>query len=202
MTITFYKTIVMKKTLFLAIAAVSMAFASCGNKTNAAADAVDSTEVSSAASQVDSVVNALDAQLQGKDAQGLQATVESVQKTYQELVESGKVEEAKAYASKVKEFLDKHAAEITAVTSGNTTVTDIVNAVKNLPTTAVTTTEEAGAAVKSDVENAAKTVANAAKDSVKSKVNKAVDEASKEASKKASDAVNNAANKALKGLGL
>lgn len=192
----------MKKTFILAIAAVSMAFASCGNKSNAEVEAVDSTEVSTAVSQVDSVVNALDAQLQGKDAKGLQTTIENVQKTYQELVESGKVEEAKAYASKMKEFLDKHAAEITAITSGNATVTDIVNAVKNLPTSAVTTTEEAGNAVKSDVENAAKTVANAAKDSVKSKVNKAVEDASKEASKKATDAVNNATKKALKGLGL
>ena len=160
----------MKKFFILAFAATMIAFASCGNKTTTQADSVDSTEVGAeveaVAAEADSIAKALDTQLQGKDAKGLETTIQNVQKTYAELVANGKIEEAKAYASKVKEFLEEKSEAISTLTSGNATITSIINTVKSLPTTAETTAEEAAAAVKSDVNNAVESTKAAAAERV------------------------------------
>lgn len=200
-----------------AVAAIALLSVSCGNKTATSANATDSTAVDTTvvAEGVDAVAGELETALTGKDAQSVQSTLEKIKAEYERLVSEGKLDEAKAYASKLQEFINTHAEEITALTSGNTTVTSLVNTVKNLPTSAEATAEEAVAAVKSDVKNAANTAVENAKQGVADKVNDAktaaetkateavnktaekANKAVENANKKASDAINNAAGKLL-----
>ncbi|HEY9550962.1 MAG TPA: hypothetical protein VIQ97_01635 [Prevotella sp.] len=217
----------MKKVFLLAVTAAALSFASCGNKTAPAANgadsaATDSTEVldQTAQEEANSLVSTLASQLDSKDAEGLQGTIQSLTAKYSELVQSGKLEQAKAYAGKVQAFLNEHAEQIKSITNGNATVAALIEGVKKLPTNAEATVEEAAAAVKSDAQNLVNTAKENAKTAVENKVNEKVDgakaaankavedankkanEAVEKANKKANEAVNNAANKAIKGLGL
>ena len=229
----------MKKVFLMAIAALAMVMASChGNKTNTAAGGADSDSIAAvdtnapeAQLAADSLTTQLTQVLQKKDAKAVTTTLATLQTKYAELAKAGKVDEAKAYALKIQEFINKHADEINTVATGNTTIKSLVDGIKNLPTSAATTAEEAAAAVKSDAQTlagAAKTAAettakgtvDAAKSTAEAKANEAVtkaqnkandavnkanqkaNDAINKANKKANDAVNNATNKALKGLGL
>lgn len=173
-----------------------MVMASCGNKANKGAEGADS--LANATELVDEQVQAISDELQnalnGKDSGTLSAALEKVSATYKALVEEGKLEEAKAYASKVQEFINTHADEITSITSGNETVTNIINTVKNLPTDAQTTAEEAVEAVKSDVKSTAENAVESVKDAADAKVN----EVKEQATEKVNDAVNNVKEKANK----
>ena len=128
--------------------------ASCGNKStesNATTDstATENTEAAAPtaeAEQTEDVAKTLESQVANKNAKGLETTINTVQAKYAALVKEGKVEEAKAYAAKAQEYLNQHASEIATIASGNTTVNDLINTVKNLPTSAKTTAEEAAAA--------------------------------------------------------
>lgn len=186
----------MKKVIIPALVAVAMTIVSCGNKANQNANGVDSAAVTT--EQVDEQAQAATEKLQdaltGKDSETLTAAFEKVSEEYKALVEEGKLEEAKAYASKVQEFINTHAEELSAVTEGNTTITNLVNTVKNLPTDAQTTAEEAAAAVKSDVKEAAETAVENAKDAATEKVN----EVKEQAAEKANEAVTNVKDKANK----
>ena len=210
----------MKKILIMTLVAFAMTFTSCGNKTKTNADATDSvadTTATTTVSAADSVTSALTSELSAKDATTLQATIAAVQTKYAKLVKAGKLEEAKTYASKVQEFINKHATDIKTVAAGNTTIASLVEGIKNLPTSAQTTAEEAAAAVKTDAKTIATDAANTAvndakaatvdkgteavkaeKTAAEEKVNKKVTESQAKANK----AVNNATNKALKGIGL
>ena len=229
----------MKKVVLMAIAAFALVMASCnGNKTKTVAGGADSDSVAAvdtmapeAQAAADSLTSVLTNGLQAKDAKAVTTTLATLQTKYAELAKAGKVEEAKAYALKIQEFVNKHADEINNVATGNTTIASLVEGIKNLPTSAETTAEEAVSAVKSDVqtiagaakssaEAAAKGAAETAKTAAENKANEAVsnaqnkaneavnkanqkaNDAINKANKKANDAVNNATNKALKGLGL
>lgn len=228
------------KKLFIFAAAAALTLASCGNKTqdNAAnADSIAATENaegSEATAQlsdeqqatVDNLTANLQKAVESKDAKSTISTLADLQTIYKNLVEQGKLEEAKAYASAIKKFISDNAEKLKSLSSGNTTVASLIDGIANLPTSAATTAEEAKAAVKSDVvnlassavakgetakaaaEDAAKAAVDNAKATAEKKVNEAVDNEKQkaadkinEASKKANDAVNNAAAKALKGLG-
>jgi len=228
----------MKKVVLMAIAAFALVMASCnGNKTKTVAGGADSDSVAAvdtmapeAQAAADSLTSVLTNGLQAKDAKAVTTTLATLQTKYAELAKAGKVEEAKAYALKIQEFINKHADEINNVATGNTTIASLVEGIKNLPTSAETTAEEAVSAVKSDVQTiagaakssaeatakgaaeAAKTAENKANEAVsnaQNKANEAVNKANQKANdainkanKKANEAVNNATNKALKGLGL
>jgi Skp family chaperone for outer membrane proteins len=116
----------MKKLIMMALAVVAITFASCGNNTKSKANATDTASVDTAVaannSQSDSTIKTLTAQLQGKDAKGIQATMTAVQAKYAELVKSGKLD--KAYASKAKRshFRDK-AIQIASQTLHSLTLT-------------------------------------------------------------------------------
>ena len=132
-----------------------------------------------------------------------------MQATYKALVNAGQLDEAKAYGQSIKNFLAENAESIKAVTEGNTTIADLVNGIKNLPTSAETTAEQAKQAVTDDavslaapyIQKAAQTAATveAAKAALQSapeaakKIVENVPEAAKEAAKTAATkAVNNA----------
>ncbi len=201
----------MKKVFMMAAAVATMlVVTSCGNKqtTNANADADStSTELTDSATSVtanDAESTAdLDALIASKDAKGLQNTITAIQEHYAQLVKEGKLEEAKAYAEKMKAYLNTHADEIKNIASGNTTIVDLVNYVSKLPTDAKTTAEEAKkylenvpASVAGAATSAAKNAANKAVDDAKSTANQAVTEAKKNAEEKATKAVTDAKNKA------
>lgn len=233
----------MKKVILFA-AAVALTLASCGNKAQGNAPEADSTTTEVAAdttaaeaalskeskASVESLTAELQKAIDAKDSEAAAATLTKLQTIYKNLVAEGKLEEAKAYGSAIKTFVNNNAETIKAAAAGNTTVATLVDGINNLPTSADATLEQAKSAVeaiqnapanvKNAAENAAKTAVSnaktAAEDKVNSEVNKGKEAVSnaKEAAKtkatnevnkakqKANDAVNNAANKALKGLGL
>lgn len=203
----------MKKILVCAMAIMALSFTNCGNKQSGNADtAVDSlaNETEAVAtdaieSEAEALANDMKTKLDEKDSKGFSDIVATAKQKIDELVKEGKVEEAKAYASKVKQFVDENAETIKQVTNGNETINSIVSTISALPTDAQNAVDEAATAVKSDAENAVKsakdaaeTKASEAKEEAKKKANEAVDNAKQ----KANDAVDKAANKALNKLGL
>lgn len=61
------------------------------------------------------------------------------------------MEEAKAYGSAIKKFVNDNAESLKTIASGNSTVESLVNGIINLPTSAAATAEDAKAAITSDV---------------------------------------------------
>lgn len=200
----------MKKIFILAVAALSLA--ACGNKSaNDAAAEQAGAETQSVEATADSLAAVMQQQLTDKNATSFQSTIEAVKTQYEALVKEGKVEEAAAYASKVKTFITEHAEEIKTISGGNATINSIVTGLQSLPTSAEETVGEGVDAVKADAnqvkEAAEQTVDNAkeaakqtvtdAKNAAETKAKEAVDNAKQDVKKKANDAVNNALNKAL-----
>ena len=150
----------MKKVVLFAC--VAFALASCGNKAasneevkeDTVAVAVDSEE---AAGEITADLNdALKAET--KDPAKIEAALTKVKTEYAKLVEEGKVEEAKKYALKIQEFISTNSESLKSA-ANNATVVSLIDGIKNLPTSAEATAEDAVAAVKAD----AKTVGDAAK---------------------------------------
>lgn len=201
----------MKKIFITMMAFGALTLTSCNNSTKKATDNVDTTQVSNVeAASADELISTLQEQLQSKDANALQATLATIQTKYAELLQSGKLEEAKAYLAKVQSFIKEHAEQITAVTGGNATITNLLNNIQNIPTS----TEEVVDKVKESLQGNVDETKKAAKDKVNedaAKVNeKAADAAAKvndaankvnDAAAKVNEKANNAA-KAIKGLGL
>ena len=175
----------MKKLFISALAVGALCLSSCGNKTNKAENPTDSLtevtlgEANDSVSELTSLTNKLQEQLKNKDLPGLQSTLSSLQDKYQELLKSGKVEEAKEYAKKVKEFVDANGDKIKECAKDNKTISTLVDQVKGLSLGA-----------ESDVKAGAEEIQS----NVKEDVDKAKDKAS-DAAKKAEESVQNAAKK-------
>ena len=188
----------MKKVFLMAMAAIAFIFAGCGDKKTSPNDnQADTTIVmdESADATADSLTSELDVQLAQNNTDAVQATLTSLQNKYAELVASGKLETAKAYAAKIQQFLNENAEKIKAAAANNATIAALVTGIQNLPTTAEATAEQAEEAVK-----------NNAKDMMKKaehETNQAIDKAKREASKatdKANAQMNEAKDKADKAL--
>ncbi|MFZ1236046.1 MAG: hypothetical protein WAR39_03435 [Prevotella sp.] len=199
----------MKKLFLMGIAIIALTFSSCGNKTNSSAKSdsmTDSTGMSSMnQTGADSLTTALHNQLQQKDSEAVKTTMITVQKKYEELVNSGKLEEAKAYASKVQAFIAQHADNIKEVAAGNVTIATLVEGIKNLPTSAETTAKQAEAAVKSDAKAMTDSVQSKTKQAAVKTVEKAKDNANKAINKtteQANQKINDASNHLKKSLGI
>ena len=155
----------MKKLFISALAVGALCLSSCGNKTNKAENATDSLtevtlgEANDSVSELSSLANTLQEQLKNKDVQGLQNTLSSLQDKYQELLKSGKVEEAKEYAKKVKEFVDANGDKIKESAKDNKTISTLVDQVKGVKAGA----EEIQSNVKEGVDNAKDKASDAAK---------------------------------------
>ncbi len=205
------------KKVFL-FACVAFALASCGNKAasneevkeDTVAVAVDSEE---AAGEITADLNdALKAET--KDPAKIEAALTKVKTEYAKLVEEGKVEEAKKYALKIQEFISNNSESLKSA-ANNATVVSLIDGIKNLPTSAEATAEDAVAAVKADAktvgdaakntaEAAATNAANNAKSAAETKVNETKAKAEtkvNDAANKAADKVNDAANKANSAIG-
>lgn len=150
------------KKLFIFAAAIALTFSSCGNKTqNAAANADSAAVVTDEEGSVElsedakTTINNLTAELQkaidAKDAKTTISVLANLQTIYKNLAEEGKLEEAKAYGSAIKKFVNDNAESLKTIASGNSTVESLVNGIINLPTSAAATAEDAKAAITSDV---------------------------------------------------
>lgn len=220
----------MKKILALAIAAVALTLSSCGNKTKTEAPAdstaVEATDSAAALSSetkatVDNITAQLLGDLKSGDKTKVISSLANLETIYKNLVDAGKLDEAKSYGSAIKQFISEHSTEIKNVASGNTTIASLVDGIANLPTTAATTAEEAKSAVATDVANlaspaiakgatavataeeAANLVKNApstVKSAAETVANEAVEAAKTKAEDKANEAVNKASEKATKSV--
>lgn len=184
----------MKKIFIMVCAAIALV--SCGGKTApSAADVVSDTteDVTAVAAKtaneaadkaVEAITTALDEQLKAGDAKTLAKTLASAKATVEKLQSEGKTEEAAAYASKIKEYVDKNKEALTTAAKGDMTVADLVNGIANLPASVQQGAAAAKAAVKAHAEAAKKAAeAHAAakveegKQKVRDAANKKVNEA-------------------------
>lgn len=188
----------MKKVFLMVMAVIAFIFAGCGDKkTTPSYNQAGTTIVmdESADATADSLTSELDTQLSQNNTDAIQASLTSLQNKYAELVASGKLDTAKAYAAKIQQFLNDNAERIKAAAVNNATIAALVAGIQNLPTTAEATAEQAEEAVK-----------NNAKDMMKKaehETNQAIDKAKREASKatdKANAQMNEAKDKAGKAL--
>lgn len=199
----------MKKVFLFVFAFVAMTFASCGNKQGNGAAPAEEVEKDSVAivsnSSPETVAADLQQKLQSNDAEGFKQTVKVAKEKIDEMVKAGDVEGAKAYASKVKAFVDENAEAIKQLAGGSETVSTIVNTINSIPVNAEKTVNEAGEAVKADAQKTMDDAEVAAKAKVEETKDKAKQKATEEVNKakdKANQEVDKAANKALKKLGL
>lgn len=153
----------MKKIFIASALFAALTLASCGNSNKTAAPAADSTATDSI-EQVDTTALAPEAKtalstltatateaIKNKDPKVLTTTLANLQATYAALVNAGKLDDAKTYGSAIKNFIVQNADAIKSVASGNATIASLIDGIKNLPTTAETTADQAKAAVASDV---------------------------------------------------
>lgn len=203
----------MKKHLIFAAAIVAaLTFAACGGKSNTPAPAADSTEAvadTTAAAALEaldpemqqavaSVTGAVGQALEKKDAKAVTTALADIAATYKALVNAGKLDEAKNYASAVKSFVTSNAGALKSLAADGeadaaTTISNLVTSVTNLPTAASATAEEAKAAVTQDVVNLASPYIQ------KGAAAKATAEAAAEAIKNAPQSVKDAAASVVSG---
>lgn len=159
----------------MAVAAVT--FTSCGNQAGNGGDA-DSTanemEVNVLPDWTDaeSAVKSLDASLEIGTPEDVEDCVEKMEVQVAKLVEEGKLDEAKAYAEKIQNFVKENKEKLTA--TGSALISSFVNTTEkiNLDNLEASTKDwassvkaiagEAGAAAVTDAESAAKAVETAA----------------------------------------
>ena len=151
----------MKKSHFLTIAFAALAMVGCGNKTDNAnntedsATVEDSTIVSGVPQELQPTVEAListfNQNVEKNDANALATTLANMQVVYKNLVDEGKLEEAKAYGQAIQKYVSEHVNELQAMAEGNNNIPSLVEGVKNLPVSAEATKEEAKQAVISTV---------------------------------------------------
>lgn len=159
--------------VFLFATVIALTLASCGNKSQSNAPKADSTAVETvdstaatteeaatplteeAKATVENLTGELQKAITAKDSKATIATLANFQTIYKNLVVQGKLDEAKSYGSAIKTFVSNHADDIKNVAEGNTTVAQLVEGIKNLPTSASTTAEQAKEAIKQDVINLA-----------------------------------------------
>lgn len=212
----------MKKVFLMAMTAIAFIFAGCEDKkTSPNYNQADTTIVidESADATADSLTSELDTQLSQNNTDAIQATLTSLQNKYAELVASGKLDTAKAYATKIQQFLSDNAEKIKAAAANNPSIAALVAGIQNLPTTTEATAEQAEEAVKNNAKDMMKKAehetnqaidkakreaskatdkANAQMNEAKDKAGKALDKSAEEANKK----VNQARGQIRKGLGL
>lgn len=205
----------------MAFAVAALSLASCGNKSNASANAdstaTDTTAVDSAAN--DSTVSAIQsgdakaapatvaaltkeiqARIASKDTQGLTTLLANAKAKIAELAKSDP-SAAKAYVSQLQQYINQHASEIKAIAGGNATVNQAVDEVKSLNPEKVVSAiaSAAGTDAKNIANSAAETAKSTAENAVNSKVNEATNAANaakKAAEDKATKEVTKAQNKA------
>lgn len=205
----------MKKVLLMAMASIAFIFAGCGDKKTTPSDKQEDTTIvmdASAEATADSLTSELDTQLSQNNTDAIQATLTSLQNKYAELVASGRLDTAKAYAAKIQQFLNDNAEKIKTATANNPSIAALVTGIQNLPTTAEAAVKNNAEEMMKEAENEtnkaidkAKQEATKATDKANAQMNEAKDKAGKALDKSAEEAnkkVNQARGQIRKGLGL
>jgi len=182
----------------MVIAVVALTFASCGNQNKNGAPVEDTTAIDTVAvlmdeanQEADAMISGLAENLEAKDASAFQTALEAVKAKIAEYVAKNP-EVAKAYMTKVQNFLKENADKVKAVVGNNAAVTAAVAALTESPVDNFISNLTEGA---SDAANAAKDAVEGAADNVKDAANNAV-EGAKDAVNNAKDAASNAVNNA------
>lgn len=213
----------MKKVFLMAVAAVAIMFASCGNKTNnnGGADSAAVDTVADASSLAKESIGKIEALFGGKDANALKDAIDGVKAKASELLAKNP-EVAKEYLTKVQTFLKENAEKIKSVVGDNAVVGAAVSALTDTPaddvisslSSALGTAKAAGAEAVEGAEAAAEKAVDAAKNApeaakeaankvvedAKAKTNEAVNDAKAKANEKMDKAVNDAKAKAAAGV--
>ena len=210
----------MKKLFSLVFLAAVISLASCGGRSAAEKTEEDSLKIDTVAvldePTMPAVVSTLTEVVKSGDASKVQELVGQAVLEIQKLVADGKAAAADVYASKVQEFIETNKEKLQSLDVNTTTITDLVNMVKALPTKAAETADAAAAAVKADAETTKQAIKDAANkkaeevkaaadqqvEDAKVKANEKVEEATNKAAEKAAEAIDNAAAAAKKKLGL
>lgn len=191
------------KKIFIAVMAISaLTLSSCNNNTKKSNNDTDTTRVvDTATSLTENLLFQLQTQLDSKDVNAVQATLAMIQTKYAELLQSGKLEEAKAYLSTVQTFIKDHSGQINSIAGGNTVVTSLATKISNISSS----TEETINSTKDNLKETANKVSEKTKESVEEKVEetkKTAKEQINNATDKMSKKTNEATKKAIKDLGL
>lgn len=145
----------MKKIIFMAIAVGAITLASCGNKTATPVETADSDSIAALTEESQATFKHLTAELRkalkSNNSEETIASLATLQTVYKNLVDNNKLDEALSYGAAIKNFINENAEAIKNVASDNNTIANLVESIKNLPTTATTTTEKARNAVAADV---------------------------------------------------
>ena len=143
----------MKKIAMFAIGIVSMCMVSCGGSTKS--ETVDADSVSVETTDTTNIVSDLDkvtAALESGNSKDAEAEVKKLQEKIQQLAESGDTETAKAYALQLQQWFDKNKEKVEEAAKNGATIGQLVDAVKNLPSTIVDNANDAADAAKADAE--------------------------------------------------
>ena len=122
----------MKKVLFAVMAMMTIGFASCGNKTQASAEASDSAAVINVEDESAAMINALTEQLEAKDANKFQEALAAIQEKIKALIASNP-EAAKNLVDQVQAFLKENAEKIKEFAGDNAAVTAAVASLTEAP---------------------------------------------------------------------
>ena len=194
----------MKKIAMFAIGIVSMCMVSCGGSTKS--ETVDADSVSVETTDTTNIVSDLDkvtAALESGNSKDAEAEVKKLQEKIQQLAESGDTETAKAYALQLQQWFDKNKEKVEEAAKNGATIGQLVDAVKNLPSTIVDNANDAADAAKADAETikeATKKQVEEAKQAAVGEAENKVNEATEKVTEKANEAVSNATKKAAQKL--
>lgn len=194
----------MKKIAMFAIGIVSMCMVSCGGSTKS--ETVDADSVSVETTDTTNIVSDLDkvtAALESGNSKDAEAEVKKLQEKIQQLAESGDTETAKAYALQLQQWFDKNKEKVEEAAKNGATIGQLVDAVKNLPSTIVDNANDAADAAKADAETikeATKKQVEEAKQAAVEEAENKVNEATEKVTEKANEAVSNATKKAAQKL--
>ena len=194
----------MKKIAMFGIGIVSMCMVSCGGSTKS--ETVDADSVSVETTDTTNIVSDLDkvtAALESGNSKDAEAEVKKLQEKIQQLAESGDTETAKAYALQLQQWFDKNKEKVEEAAKNGATIGQLVDAVKNLPSTIVDNANDAADAAKADAETikeATKQQAEEAKQAAVEEAESKVNEATEKVTEKANEAVSNATKKAAQKL--
>lgn len=194
----------MKKIAMFAIGIVSMCMVSCGGSTKS--ETVDADSVSVETTDTTNIVSDLDkvtAALESGNSKDAEAEVKKLQEKIQQLAESGDTETAKAYALQLQQWFDKNKEKVEEAAKNGATIGQLVDAVKNLPSTIVDNANDAADAAKADAETikeATKQQVEEAKQAAVEEAENKVNEATEKVTEKANEAVSNATKKAAQKL--
>ena len=206
----------MKKVVFAVMAMMTIGFASCGNKTQASAEADDSAAVINVEDEAAATINALTEQMEAKDATKFQEVLATVQEKIKSLIASNP-DAAQTFVAQVQAFLKENAEKIKEFVGDNEAVTAAVASLtETSPESIVKSITELGESAQSkadlaveNVKDAAnqavedtKAAANKAVEDTKAAANKAVEDSKNAAKEKAGKSIDDAASKAKSALGL